>query len=144
MESNYSVSPALKSFAIGLILIGMVTVTFGFYFDSTSTWANVLLNNYYFTSIAIGATFFLALQYITQSGWSALFVRVPLAIGVYLPVAAVLILFLFFGMQSLYHWSLPEAGVHDSIIEHKSPYLNIPFFFIRLIVLPMGRMLKVR
>jgi dolichol kinase len=33
------------------------------------------LNNYYFSLLAIGASFFFAIQYITQSGWSAMFKR---------------------------------------------------------------------
>ena len=111
-----------------------MTVSFGFYFRSGKTWANLLLNNYYFISLAIGATFFYAIQYITQSGWSAQFQRIPLALGAYFTVGGILILFLIFGMNSLFHWSLPDAGLHDAIIEHKSSYLNIPFFFIRIIL----------
>lgn len=134
MDEKYSISLRLKYVAAIFVFIGFVTVCFGLYFKSDKTWANLLLNNYYFISIAIGATFFYSIQYITQSGWSAQFMRIPLAMGTYLPIAGVLILFLFFGMNSLYHWSLPDAAAHDAIIEHKSPYLNIPFFFIRLIV----------
>ena len=134
MDEKYSVSPKLKYVAIILVFIGVVTLSFGFYFKPEKTWANLLLNNYYFISIAIGATFFYAIQYITQSGWSAQFQRIPLALGSYIPIAGILILFLFFGMNSIYHWSLPDAAVHDAIIEHKSPYLNIPFFFIRIII----------
>lgn len=134
MDEKYSVSPRLKNTAILLVFIGILTVILGFYFEPEKTWANLLLNNYYFISIAIGATFFYAIQYITQSGWSAQFQRIPLALGAYLTIAGVLILFLIFGMNSLFHWSLPDAAVHDAIIEHKSPYLNIPFFFIRIII----------
>lgn len=134
MDEKYSVSPRLKNTAILLVFIGILTVILGFYFEPEKTWANLLLNNYYFISIAVGATFFYAIQYITQSGWSAQFQRIPLALGAYMTIAGVLILFLIFGMNSLFHWSLPDAAVHDAIIEHKSPYLNIPFFFIRIII----------
>lgn len=133
MDGNYSTSPRLKYSSLILIFIGVITIGFGFYVDSDKTWANFLLNNYYFISLAIGATFFLALQYITQSGWSAMFIRIPHAMGTYLPIAAILILFLIFGMHSLYEWSHPNAQA-DPLIEHKSFYLNIPFFFIRLLV----------
>ena len=134
MDEKYSVSTRLKYVAFVLVFIGIITVSFGFYFRSGKTWANLLLNNYYFISLAMGATFFYAIQYITQSGWSAQFQRIPLALGAYFTVAGILILFLIFGMNSLFHWSLPDAGLHDAIIEHKSPYLNIPFFFIRIIL----------
>ena len=94
MDKKYSVSTRLKYVAALLVFIGIVTLSFGLYFESEKTWANLLLNNYYFISIAIGATFFYAIQYITQSGWSAQFQRIPLAIGSYLTVAGFLILFL--------------------------------------------------
>jgi len=94
MNEHYSVSLNFKRGLYALLVIGFITITIGFYFDEDRTWANFLLNNYYFLALTIGATFFWALQFITQSGWSALFTRIPLAIGVYLPVAAILILIL--------------------------------------------------
>jgi hypothetical protein len=134
MGDTYTFSPRLRNVAFTLIFLGIVTATIGFYIDAGKTWANYLLNNYYFTMLAIGAVFFLAIQYITQSGWSALFTRISYAIGYYLPVAGVLTILLIFGMHWLYHWSYPEAVAEDPIIQHKSPYLNIPFFFIRMII----------
>ena len=132
MEENYSVSLTFKSIIQGSIILGVITFGLGLYFNAEKTWANFLLNNYYFISIVIGATFFLAIQYVTQSGWSAMFARIPHAIGMYMPLAAI-ILFLIFGMHSIYHWSIPGVAENNSGIEHKSPYLNIPFFFIRVV-----------
>ena len=135
MEGNYSVSPRLKNITLGIGIFGIITIGLGLYFNPEKTWANFLLSNYYFISIIVGATFFLAIQYITQSGWSAMFIRIPHAIGMYMPVAAIIILFLIFGMHSIYHWSIPGVAEHNPGIEHKSPYLNIPFFFIRLVII---------
>ncbi|MEI6749843.1 MAG: quinol:cytochrome C oxidoreductase, partial [Bacteroidota bacterium] len=97
-------------------------------------WANLLLNNFYFLSLAIGASFFLALQYITQSGWSAMFRRVPEAMGAYLPFAAILMLLLYFGMNNIYEWSHTDIVANDPVLLHKAPYLNLSFFFIRMII----------
>lgn len=134
MDEKISISQRFKYVAVIFVFIGIITIGFGLYFNPETTWANLLLSNYYFISIAIGATFFYSIQYISQSGWSAQFQRVPLALGAYLGVACVIILFLYFGLNFLYHWSLPDAAAHDALIEHKSPYLNIPFFFIRIII----------
>ena len=134
MEGNYSVSPTFKSIILGVVVVGIIAVSLGFYINPVRAWANILLSNYYYISIIVGATFFLAIQYVTQSGWSSMFVRIPHAIGTYMPVAAILILFLIFGMHSIYHWSIPGVAEHQPEIEHKFPYLNIPFFFIRLVI----------
>ena len=134
MEGNYSVSPTFKSIILGVVVVGIIAVSLGFYINPGRAWANILLSNYYFISIIVGATFFLAIQYVTQSGWSSMFVRIPHAIGTYMPVAAILILFLIFGMHSIYQWSIPGVTEHHPEIEHKFPYLNIPFFFFRLVI----------
>lgn len=118
-----------------MIAVGLIAILAGFFTgDTTRTWANLLLNNYYFLSVTIGATFWMALQSITQSGWSAAFIRIPQAMSNYLLVSFVLYIVMFFGIHDLYHWTHAEAVDQDAILLHKSPYLNIPFFTIRYIV----------
>ncbi|MDH3244156.1 MAG: hypothetical protein OEM26_06045 [Saprospiraceae bacterium] len=134
MDETYSFSPKLQRGLYTGIVVGLITVTIGFLFDADRAWANYLLNSYYFLALTLGALFFLAIQFITQSGWSALFTRIPHAIGFYLPVAAAFFLILYFGMNSVYHWSIPELRETDEIIAHKYPYLNVPFFFLRVVL----------
>ena len=43
-------------------------------------------------------------------------------------------LLLFFGIHDLYIWSNGETVANDPVLQHKSAYLNVPFFFIRLII----------
>ena len=134
MKDQLVVSKNFKLLTYVLIGIGVVSFALGFAFDAKRTWANYLLNNYYFLSIAIGAAFFGAIQYITQSGWSAAFKRIPEAIAAYIPFAAVFFLILFFGMHSIFEWTHEDVVQHDHLLEHKSPYLNIPFFFARVVL----------
>ena len=116
------------------IAIGIGTLAYGFISDPHRTWANYLLDNFYFLSLTIGATFFLAIQSITKSGWSAGFRRIPEAMMMYIPVAGVLLLFLYFGMHYVYHWTNPQTSAEIEAVHHKSTFLNIPFFFIRIIL----------
>lgn len=116
------------------VAIGLVTLTYGFIWDTQRAWANYLLNNFYFLSLAIGGAFFLAIQSITQSGWSAGFRRVPEAMMMYIPIAGILLLFLYFGMHHIYPWTHPDILANNEIIRGKTTFLNIPFFFIRLLV----------
>ncbi len=134
MDTKFTFSPALKISCFVLVAIGVITLGYGFFASPQQAWANVLLNNYFFICVSIGAAFFMALQYITQSGWSAQFKRVPEAMGFYLPAGAVIMLLLYFGLNSLYHWSHQEAIITDAMIRHKAPYLNPGFFMIRLAV----------
>ncbi len=134
MEEKLVVSTRFKQITYILIAIGVVSFVLGFLFDAKRTWANYLLNNYYFLSLAIGAAFFGAIQYITNSGWSALFKRIPEAMVAYIPVAGIFFLILYFGMHNLFDWTHEDIVQHDHLLQHKSPYLNEPFFFARVIV----------
>lgn len=134
MEDKLVVQSKFKYLMYGLIGIGIISLVAGFIIDPQRAWANYLLNNYYFVSLGIGAAFFGAIQYITQSGWSAAFKRIPEAMASYIPVAAVLFLLLYFGMHSLFHWSQEGVTATDELIRHKAPYLNVPFFFVRVVV----------
>jgi len=134
MEDKLKVAPWFMYLCYALIATGVITIVFGFINHPEQTWANYLLNNFYFLALAVGASFFMALQYITQSGWSAGFKRVPEAMAAYIPVAALFFLLLYFGIHALYHWSHDEAVHADEILRHKAPYLNVPFFMIRLIL----------
>jgi hypothetical protein len=103
----------------------------------TRVWANVLLNNVYFISIAIFGVFFVALNYVASAGWAVGLKRIPESFGAFLPVGFVLMLIMIPGMHSLYHWTaegvtIPGHANYDAIIAGKSGYLNTPFFIIRL------------
>jgi hypothetical protein len=98
---------------------------------ASRVWANVLLNNQFFMGIALGAAFFLAVHRVALSGWHSLIQRLPDAMTTFLPAAFILMLLIYFGMNHLYSWADP-AGI-DKLIEDKKPWLNIPFFFIRVV-----------
>jgi len=134
MEEKFIIPKKLKQVAIALIAVGVVSLAVGFFTDPVRAWANYLLNNFYFVSIAVGAAFFVSIQYITQSGWSAAFKRIPEAMSAYIPFAAGLFILLAFGVHSLYEWSHEEALATDRLIQHKSPFLNLPFFMLRVVV----------
>jgi len=134
MKEDLKVSNTFRLVAGFAIIIGMATFAYGFLTEPDRTWANYLLNNYLWLSVALGGALFFALQYISQSGWSAAFKRIPEAFMAYLPYAAVFFLLLYFGTHSLYHWSHPEEVAHDALLQHKAPYLNIPFFMARLVL----------
>lgn len=139
MEKQFTFSRNLRFLTYGLMLIGIIAIAVGFAQDGVRAWVNLLLNNYYFLSLAIGASFFLALQYISQSGWSSAFKRIPESMSAYIPVAAVVMVILIFGMRPLYSWIDPESrGIFDDhqlhLIHHKSGYLNETFFIVRLVL----------
>jgi hypothetical protein len=134
MKDQITVSRNFKIITGLLIAIGTVTVILGLISDHKTTWASYLIVNYYFLSLAIGGAFFLVLQSISQSGWSSAFKRVSEAMMSYIPFAALFFLLLWFGMKDLYQWTHIDVVALDPVLQHKSSFLNIPFFFIRMVL----------
>lgn len=131
MELKFEYKSKWRILFAALTGVGLIGITYGLLTQPDRTWANILLNNYLFIMLSIGALFFYAVQYVTHSGWSAMFQRIPLAAGIWLPIGALLMLLLYFGMHSIYEWTHTEAVAYDKLLQHKSPYLNVPFFYLR-------------
>ncbi len=124
-------------FRLGMMIltgIGIASFIAGILTNAREAWGSYLVAGYYFFSIAVGALFFLAIQFITGSGWSSAFSRIAESIIAFMPFAALLFLLLWFGKTDLYPWAGPDASVSDPIIQHRSGYLNIPFFFLRMVI----------
>jgi hypothetical protein len=134
MKEQITVSRNFRIITFLLIAIGAATVIFGLITDKKATWASWLIVNYYFFSIAMGGAFFFVLQSISQSGWSSAFKRVSEAMMSYVPFAALFFLLIFFGVNDLYHWSHKESVALDPLLQHKSAFLNVPFFFARMVL----------
>jgi hypothetical protein len=110
-----------------LVMTGIVAAAYGLHAAPERTWPNLLLDGFYVTSLAVAAIFFLATQRLAGARWSAGLRRIPEAFMLAMPVAAPLMVALFFGRQQLYPWSRPGAFAHAPAIAGKIRYLAPPF-----------------
>jgi hypothetical protein len=85
----------------------------------------------FFLSLALGALFFVLIQYAAQGGWGIVLRRIGETTFATLPVMAALFLPVYLGLHDLYSWTLPGAAEQDALLRWKAPYLNVPFFLIR-------------
>ena len=134
MEEKIKLSRIYIIATLVMIVVGIAALVIAFAGNPVRGWANILLNNVYFLSLAVGALVFVAIQRVSHSGWSAGFIRVPEAMAGYLPVAAVMLLVMIPGARSLYHWAAPGVTDHDLLLAFKSPYLNLPFWILRMVI----------
>lgn len=121
----------------------------------TSPWLKRLfttlwMNNVYFTGLGIIGLFFIAIQYAAQAGWSAGILRVPLAMGNWIPIAGILMLVLYFvTSHDIFHWThgylYQEGEQYDKIIAKKAPFFfwpgepgGFPVFYLFRMVLFFG------
>lgn len=156
-NQQFEFSGKAKTYSLVAIAIGFVAIAFGVLVGHTErTFANLLLMSYYFASVCMQGVLFCAIQYVAQAGWSVSVIRIPQAYAKVLPYAAfVLIAVITLGLLTshtvveegkkivepyLYaHWATKGIVVkgsenYDAVIAAKSGYLNIPFFFARLII----------
>ncbi|MGJ3233506.1 quinol:cytochrome C oxidoreductase [Marivirga sp.] len=110
------------------------------YHWSKRIFANLWINNMYFVGLALLGVFFVAIQYVSQAGWSAALIRIPMSFGNWLPIGFILTLAIFFlGGHDIFHWThdyLYDVNDprYDPIIAGKEGYLNTPFFLARMVV----------
>ncbi len=90
-----------------------------------------LVSFLFFLSLALGALFFVLIQYAAQGGWGIVLRRIGETTFATLPVMAALFLPVLLGLRDLYSWTVPGAAEHDALLRWKEPYLNVPFFLIR-------------
>lgn len=147
----------------GLLVIGILAGMFGGHAHGDEAgghafhwtqrlWANLWINNVYFTGIAIIGVFFFAIQYAAQAGWSAPLVRIMISFGHWLPIAAGLMILTFFiASHDLFHWTHSyvydeaDAANYDKIIDGKGSFFywpmekgSFPIFYIVRMVLFFG------
>lgn len=128
----------MTSFALMVLGLAGLIASFLIFKDNTQrVWANLLLNSFFFTGIAVAGTFFIAVNIVGESGWYTMIKRVPEALGqfTYFGMAAVLVVILagVFGIHHLYEFLDPKVVANDPLIQGKMGYLNTPFFVGRIV-----------
>ncbi len=127
---------------MGLVAVGALSVIIGLMVHggdanfSTRLMGGLLSNSYFYFCIALGALFFLALNYATESGWYAYVKRPIEAVAGFLPYGAGLLVLVLIVITALdgahiYGWMDSETVAHDEIIKGKAFYLDKTFFWIR-------------
>jgi hypothetical protein len=88
----------------------------------------------YWVHLALGCLAGVLLAHIVAGNWSFTIRRFLEAGTMTLPLLAVFFIPLIFGMGVLYPWTNPETVAHSELLQHKSGYLNIPFFLGRTVL----------
>jgi hypothetical protein len=142
---EFQITKKAKNVTFGLIAVGLLLTVVGIatgmgdHHFKTRLLTNGLINGFFYFALGLGALFFLALQYATETGWYASVKRVIEAVAGFIPYGMglfgiVLLTITFMDGAHIYTWMDPETVAHDEIIQGKSAYLNKAFFWIRTVV----------
>ncbi len=143
-ESWRTKSPALIAIGLLCIMLGM-----GLCFCGPSDGKNLLgykiwthsylANLVYIMTFALGALFFILVQFVARSGWSSSIRRLAEIIMTTMPLIAIVFLpilvLLYANSSALYLWNAPLDEIHSSIIRKKAEFfLSRNFFTLRALV----------
>jgi hypothetical protein len=139
--------PILFAAGMGLLLVGGV---FSFFVQGASDGTNspqfkffshsYLANFMFVLTIALGALFFILVQFATRAGWSSSIRRIAELLMSTIPFLAVLflpiIVLLYTNSNALYEWNVASASVESSVIKEKIDigYLTANYFTLRALI----------
>ncbi|WP_055446914.1 hypothetical protein [Lacinutrix mariniflava] len=111
-------------------------------------WSAFYVAAFFFMMIALGALAFYALQYVSQSGWSPLILRVMEGITAYLLPGALIVLAIAVASGTIGHFNIfvwmnpdmvdPSSADFDKLVAGKKGWLNTWAFAIRGLIFIAG------
>jgi hypothetical protein len=99
--------------------------------DGMRAWLYAFL---FWSGVALGCLSLTLIHNLTGGMWGLAIRRLMEAGTRTFPALAVLFLPLVFSLRTLFVWADPEAVAADALLQHKAPYLNVPFFLIRAVI----------
>ena len=129
---NRSGFQAVPSLIVGLV--GLALLIIGGLRDPSGFFRAYLMGYTVWLALGLGSLGVLLVQFLTGGVWGLAIRRICEAATATVPLLAVLFLPVLLGMPELYVWARPEAVAADPVLQHKAPYLNIPFFVGRSLV----------
>ena len=121
-----------KALVAGVVFGGLAIA--GYAQDHEQFFRSYLLGYIYWTGLSLGCLALLLMQHLAGGRWGFAIRRLleagtrtlGLMFVLSLPVLAL-------GMHELFEWTHEDVVATDSILQQKSPYLNTPFFIVRVV-----------
>jgi hypothetical protein len=120
------------AFALGAAGSGLLVL--GFFVDRERFFQAYLTAYLYVLGPALGSLAIVMLHNLTGGEWGFAIKRLLEAALRTLPLVALLFLPIALGVHRLYEWSHAETVAADPVLQHKAPYLNVPFFLARALL----------
>lgn len=132
--------PNMSRFQNRALIVGVVFFVFlliGALVNREQFFHSYLIGFTFWAGIAVGSLALLMLQHLTGGGWGLVIRRSLEAATRTLPLIVALFIPIIIGSHSLYEWTDKEklADPKYAVVKFKEPYLNLPFFSIRAIVI---------
>ncbi len=115
-------------------IVGLVLCVIGLFINSSTTLQSYLFGYIFWIGLSLGCLGLLMIQFIVKGTWGLVIRRLLEAGAVTIPLMAVLFIPILLSMNTLYPWAQADVVANSPVLQQKSVYLNIPFFFIRAVI----------
>ncbi|MFD1551529.1 quinol:cytochrome C oxidoreductase [Putridiphycobacter roseus] len=148
---EFQISGKAKKSIITAAVVGLILFLVGVFTNNEPEYlksrviSNFLIDSLFFLFISLGALFFLALQYATETGWSVAIKRVLEGVSSYVIIGAITVCAVFAYLSftdggytvndhghhvgHVYEWMDHHMVENDAILQGKSGFLNKTFFW---------------
>jgi len=138
-------SPPQRCLVVGVA--GLLVSLAGAVFNAPQFFRSYLVAYLFAIGFPLGCLSLLMLHHLVGGNWGFVIQRLLEAGARTLPLMALLFLPIAVGAHELYLWARPEAVAADPLLQQKSLYLNLPFFYGRAVFyfavwIVLGRLLS--
>lgn len=137
MTPSETLQPRIASAQRIFLIIGIIALAgsaVGLFTDPAHFWQSYLFAYIFWSGLAIGCLGIFFLHNVVGGNWGVAIRRMVESGVQTLPLIAVFVIPIFFGMTTLYTWTHADVRAHDFAVGHKAIYMNVPFFIGRTVL----------
>ncbi|MBA3833835.1 MAG: hypothetical protein H0X34_18460 [Chthoniobacterales bacterium] len=120
--------------ALGVGVACLLLCLLGWFVNPRQFFISYLVAEVVWLGVGLGCMAFLMIHYLTGGKWGWAVRRFFEAAAKTLPLVGLLFIPICFGIHYLYPWAMPDRVAVDPVLRHKQPYLSVPFFVIRAVI----------
>ncbi len=132
--SNRTQLNQLQQWSLIVGLVGLVLGGVGAFFNLEQFWQSYLLAYVFWLEITLGCLAIVMTHHLAGGRWGLVIRRLMETGAMTLPLMVLLFVPLLFGLDKLYLWTDPGKVAQSELLQHKSVYLNVPFFLTRTVI----------
>ncbi len=113
---------------------GVVLSVLGAFLNVQQFFQSYLFAWLYWLGLGLGGIAWVMIHHLSGGRWGIITRRVHEVSALVTILMALLFIPLCFGLANLYPWARPAEVAADPLLQHKQPYLNVPFFLTRALI----------
>jgi len=129
-----NIPSSYSTFGWTLLILGVLLTVISFAVNPRHASFGLIMTLTFVATVGIGALFWVGIEYLSSAVWSTPMRRPFEFISGVIPLLIIIAVPLLFNMKTVFEWTHRTLYKDDPALLLKAPYLNIPFFIVRTIL----------